>query len=113
MAIQKFAEALQIIPATIAENAGLDPIDVIPELIRIHAQTKGDGYSDIGVNATRKQGEDMVIGALGLGIVQPVKVSTQAIRSATEVAVMILRIDDVISMKGGGGPPPPNFGSTE
>jgi chaperonin GroEL (HSP60 family) len=113
MAIQKFAEALQIIPATIAENAGLDPIDVIPELIRIHAQTKGDGFSDTGVNATRKQGEDMVIGALGLGIVQPVKVSTQAIRSATEVAVMILRIDDVISMKGGGGPPPPNFGSTE
>lgn len=87
LAVQAFARALEIIPKTLAENAGLDPIDVITELHAAHEQKNIFGIDVISGKA---------IDAFSEGIIEPLKVKTQAISSATEVAVMILRIDDVI-----------------
>jgi thermosome len=100
LAIGAFADAMEIIPRTLAESAGLDAIDILVELRAKHE--KGD--SNAGV---------MVLdGGVGnmwkAGIVEPLKIKTQAVKSASEAAVMILRIDDVIAgskPKGGGMPP--------
>ncbi|MDC0193528.1 thermosome subunit beta [Candidatus Nitrosopelagicus sp.] len=99
LAIKKFAEALEIIPLTIAENAGMDPIDT---MVTLRAkQSEGKKWS--GINAKDGKVSDM----LSLNIVEPVVVKEQIIKSATEAASMILRIDDVIAISGapGGGPP--------
>ena len=100
LAIKKFAEALEIIPLTIAENAGMDPIDT---MVTLRAkQSEGKKWS--GINAKDGKVGDM----LSLNIVEPVVVKEQIIKSATEAASMILRIDDVIAISGGsgGGMPP-------
>ena len=100
LAINKFAEALEIIPLTIAENAGMDPIDT---MVKLRAkQTEGKKWT--GINAKEGRVADM----LSLNIVEPVVVKEQIIKSATEAASMILRIDDVIAISGGsgGGMPP-------
>ncbi|AGK61924.1 thermosome subunit [Archaeoglobus sulfaticallidus PM70-1] len=91
LAVEAFAKAMEIIPKTLAENAGLDPIDVLVELKSAHE--KGNKYA--GVNVETGKVEDMKEN----GVVEPLRVKTQAIASATEVAVMILRIDDVIAAK--------------
>ena len=99
LAIKKFAEALEIIPLTIAENAGMDPIDT---MVTLRAkQSEGKKWS--GINAKDGKVSDM----LSLNIVEPVVVKEQIIKAATEAASMILRIDDVIAISGapGGGPP--------
>ena len=101
LAIKKFAEALEIIPLTIAENAGMDPIDT---MVTLRAkQSEGKKWS--GINAKDGKVGDM----LSLNIVEPVVVKEQIIKSATEAASMILRIDDVIAISGApggaGGPP--------
>jgi chaperonin GroEL (HSP60 family) len=86
-----------VIPRTLAENAGLDPIDSLVELRSEH----DSGNQDVGLNAYTGDVESMDGNA-----VEPLRVKTQAIESATEAAVMLLRIDDVIAagdMKGGGG----------
>jgi chaperonin GroEL (HSP60 family) len=101
LAIEAFASALEVIPRTLAENAGLDPIDV---LVDLRAQNEKKG-SKIGIDVFDGKAKDM----FKEGIIEPLKVKTQAINSASEVAVMILRIDDVIaasSLGGGGGMPP-------
>ncbi len=101
LAIKAFADALEVIPRSLAENAGLDPIDILVELRAAHEQ----GRYTYGVGVL----DGSVIDAFSNGIVEPLKVKTQAIKSAAEAAEMILRIDDVISAgklgRGGGMPP--------
>ena len=100
LAVREFAEALEFIPLTLAENAGLDPIDVLTELKARH----DNGEKFAGINIFKNKIEDV----LAEGIIEPIGIKRQAISSATEVAVMILRIDDVLaskSSKGGGGVP--------
>jgi thermosome len=89
LAISKFAEALEIIPKTLAESAGMDPVDVIVELISLH----GKGKKNYGVDVIHGKISDM----LELGVIEPLKIKTQAIKSASEAAEMLLRIDDVIA----------------
>ncbi|MHA1743420.1 MAG: thermosome subunit beta [Candidatus Heimdallarchaeota archaeon] len=101
LAIRAFAEALEIVPRSLAENAGLDPIDILVELRSAHEQ----GKTSYGVDIFNGKIAD----ALEIGVIEPLKVKTQAINSAAEAAEMILRIDDVISAskleKGGPSPP--------
>jgi thermosome len=103
LAVEAFAAALEIIPKTLAENAGLDPIDVLVELKAAHEK----GQKTAGVNVDTGKVVDMKES----GVLEPLRVKKNAIESATEVAVMILRIDDVIAAKGlekskGGGEGP-------
>ncbi|PIN70724.1 thermosome subunit [Candidatus Woesearchaeota archaeon CG11_big_fil_rev_8_21_14_0_20_43_8] len=107
LAVLAFAEAIEVIPRTLAENAGLDPIDVLTELRAAHDQK--NKWAGINVFTGK------VMDAWKAGVLEPLKIKTQAIKSASEVAVMILRIDDVIagSSHGGGGPdmmPPGGMG---
>ena len=92
MAIEAFAGALEVIPRTLAENAGLDPVNTIIDVRKAHAE----GRSTYGVNVF----EGGVMDMQKANVVEPVRVVEQAIQSATETATMILRIDDVISSKG-------------
>ncbi|MFH1591345.1 MAG: thermosome subunit alpha [archaeon] len=101
LAVQAFADAVEIIPRTLAENAGLDPIDVLTEMKSAH--DKGRKWAGIDVFSGK------VIDSWRAGVLEPLKIKTQAVSSAAEVAVMILRIDDVIAAgqgKDGGGMPP-------
>ena len=101
LAIKQYAESLETIPLTIAENAGMDPID---SLIALRAK-QNSGEKTTGINAR----EGKIGDAYSLDIVEPLVVKEQIIKSATEAACMILRIDDVIAISGGssaGGPPP-------
>ncbi len=96
LAVEAFADAVDVIPRTLAENAGLDPIDSLVDLRSQHA----DGADAAGLDAYTGEVIDME----DEGVVEPLRVKTQAIESATEAAVMILRIDDVIAagdLKGG------------
>ncbi|MGY8745416.1 MAG: thermosome subunit alpha [Candidatus Poseidoniales archaeon] len=95
MAIEAFASALEIIPRTLAENAGLDPVTTIIELRKSHSD--GKAYSGINVE------EGGVMDMYEANVLEPLRVVEQAIQSATETAIMILRIDDVISSKGVSG----------
>jgi thermosome len=92
MAIEAFASALEIVPRTLAENAGLDPVTTLIELRKAHA----DGQSHAGINVY----EGGVVDMRKANVIEPLRVVEQAIQSAIETAVMILRIDDVISSKG-------------
>ncbi|TFG10432.1 thermosome subunit [Candidatus Heimdallarchaeota archaeon] len=108
LAIEKFAKAMEIIPRTLAENAGLDPIDVLSELHGKHSQ---NGHV-FGVNPFKAKVDDMA----KLNVFEPISVKKQAISSAAEAAEMILRIDDVIAAKelsGGMGAPPGPGGMDE
>jgi len=91
LAIKAFSKALEIIPRTLAENAGIDPLNTIVELKSKHE--KGKKWEGIEVNKGK------TIDMWEEGVLEPLKVKQQAITSATEVAIMILRIDDVISSK--------------
>ncbi|MBI2077745.1 MAG: TCP-1/cpn60 chaperonin family protein [Euryarchaeota archaeon] len=99
MAIEAFAEAIEVIPRTLAENAGLDEIDILISLRQAHKK----GQKNAGVNAYNGKVEDMV----AAHVIEPLRVGRQALNSATEAATMILRIDDVIASKSGGGPAAP------
>jgi thermosome len=96
LAIEAFASALEIIPRSIAENAGLDPIDMIVAIRAAHEA----GNRTFGLDVYEGKPVDM----LKAGIVEPLRVKTQAIMSAAEAAVMILRIDDVIASSKAAGP---------
>ena len=89
LAVEEFANALEFIPVTLAENAGLDPIEFLTELKYKHE----NGEKHAGLNLFTNKVEN----TLEQGIVEPMKIKTQAIDSATEVSTMILRIDDVIA----------------
>ncbi|OIO65214.1 thermosome subunit [Candidatus Woesearchaeota archaeon CG1_02_57_44] len=88
LAVNAFADAIEVVPRTLAENAGLDPIDTMTELKSAHGKQKWAGIDVF----TGK-----VMDAWKAGILEPLKIKTQAISSATEVSVMILRIDDIIA----------------
>ncbi|MGC8693003.1 MAG: thermosome subunit beta [Thermoplasmata archaeon] len=98
LAIEKFADAMEIVPRTLAENAGLDPIDILIDLRKSHKE----GNVNSGVNVFTGKIDDMK----ALGVIEPIRVGKQAINSATDAAIMILRIDDVVASKGGSGAPP-------
>ncbi|MFX1473979.1 MAG: thermosome subunit beta [Promethearchaeota archaeon] len=108
IAVRKFADAVEIVPKTLAENAGHDPIDIIVELRSDHGANK----TNIGVDVFAGKTMDM----LEAGVIEPLRVKTHALRSATEAAALILRIDDVIASKrseappGGPGGMPPGMG---
>ena len=93
MAIEAFSGALEVIPRTLAENAGLDPVNTIIDLRKAHSE----GKSHYGVNVYEGGVADMSEAQ----VFEPSRVVEQAIQSASETAVMILRIDDVISSRAG------------
>ncbi len=95
LAIKKYAEALETIPLTIAENAGMDPIDTMANL----RAKQNQGRKWTGIDARNTKIADM----LSIDVVEPIVVKEQIIKSATEAACMILRIDDVIAVSGGPG----------
>ncbi|KUO39838.1 MAG: thermosome subunit [Candidatus Hadarchaeum yellowstonense] len=90
LAVNAFADAIEVIPRTLAENAGLDPIDILVQLRSAHEK---NGGKNIGIDVISGK----VLNTLEQGIVEPLRVKVQAIKSATEVTEMILRIDDVIA----------------
>ena len=105
IAIEAFASAMESIPSTLAENAGLDPINIVIEMRKQHKE--GKVYA--GLNPYSGKVEDMK----ALNVIEPYRIGKQAINSATDAAVMILRIDDVIAARaspmpqvGDGGMPP-------
>ena len=89
LAVANFAEAIEVIPRTLAENAGLDPIDVLTDLRAAH--DKKQKWAGIDVFTGK------VIDAWHKGVIEPLRIKTQAVSSASEVAIMILRIDDVVA----------------
>ncbi len=108
LAIEAFADSMEIIPRTLAENAGLDPIDSLVDLRSKHEGKSKDG-KNFGINVFTGESVDMK----KLGVIEPLRVKTQAISGASEAAVMILRIDDVIAaskLSGGHGGMPPGMG---
>ena len=113
MAVAAFANAVEVIPKTLSENAGLDPIDIMLELRREHK--KGHKYA--GVDVLGGKVTDM----MKHNVIEPLRVTVHEIQTATETATMILRIDDVIAAKGGtpsppggpGGMPPGGMGGME
>lgn len=96
IAIEAYASAMESIPRTLAENAGLDPIDVLIEMRKQHKA--GKKYA--GLNPYSGKVEDMK----KLNVIEPYRIGKQAINSATDAAIMILRIDDVIAAKGSPAP---------
>jgi archaeal chaperonin len=103
LAVEAFAEAMEVIPRTLAENAGLDPIDIIAGLKSAHDKKE----INMGVDVFTGKIKD----AWRMGVIEPLKIKTQAVSSAAEVAIMILRIDDVIAGSSGkGGMPPGGMG---
>ncbi len=98
MAIEAFANAVEIVPKTLAENAGLDPIDMMIEVRTAHKK----GNKTAGVDVFNGKVGDMIKN----NVIEPLRVSIQEVQSSTEAATMILRIDDIIASKSGGGMPP-------
>lgn len=92
LAVEEFANVMEIIPRTLAENAGLDSINILTELRKRHSSGEL-----VGLNLFNNKIEDTA----KAGIIEPLKVKTQAIGSATEVSTMILRIDDLLMAKTG------------
>ncbi|MBX5328158.1 MAG: thermosome subunit beta [Candidatus Bathyarchaeota archaeon] len=106
LAIEAFADAIEVIPRTLAENAGLEPIDIIVELRATHEKTDG---KHMGVNVFTGKTEN----TYNNGVVEPLIVKEQAVKSAAESASMILRIDDVIAATKPKEEKPPKGGETE
>jgi thermosome len=102
MAIEAYANAVEIIPKTLAENAGLDPIDMMIEMRRVHK--KGDKNAGVDVFTGK------VVDMIKNNVIEPLRVSVQEIQASNEAATMILRIDDVIASKSGGGGGMPHGG---
>ncbi len=97
LAVEAFADAIEVVPKTLAENAGMDPIDI---LVKLRAKHESDGRN-FGIDVFDGEIKD----TLAAGIIEPLVVKLQAIKSAAESASMILRIDDVIAAKASEGPP--------
>ena len=109
LAVRSYAEALESVPITLSENAGLDPIDIMSELRARHEKGRGNSWIGIEVH------EGKVKNMKAVGVFEPLAVKKQIIKSATEAATMILKIDDIIAagkMKAPPGPPrgPPGMG---
>jgi len=102
LAISVFADSLEAIATTLAENAGLDPVDILSQLRSAHEK----GQTWAGVNLLEGKVADMT----SLGVFEPLSVKKQIIKSASEAATMILKIDDVISSAKMKSPPMPPGG---
>ena len=105
LAIEAFADAIESVPLALAENAGLDPIDVMVDLRAKHEDPNNKWYGvDVFAGGVKNMHD--------LNILEPLRVKLQVVKSATEAASMILRIDDVVASKGGkeGRPPMPPGG---
>ena len=98
LAVEEFASALEFIPITLAENGGMDPIDTLTELKSRH----DSGEMNAGLNLF----ENKIENVLEKRIIEPYKIKSQAINSASEVSIMILRIDDVIASNSKGASMP-------
>ncbi len=98
LAALAFADSIEIIPKTLAENAGLDPIDILTDLKSKHDAGQNDFGIDVFTGKVKNSWEE--------GVIEPLKVKTQAIKSASEVTDLILRIDDIIASKGDNNQPP-------
>jgi archaeal chaperonin len=96
LAVLAFADSIEVVPKTLAENSGLDPIDVLAELKSKH--NAGEKWSGIDVMTGK------TLAAWENGIIEPLRIKTQAVKSASEVAELILRIDDVIAGSGAAQP---------
>ena len=94
MAVEAFAQALEVIPASLAENSGLDPLDTLIKLRQLHSTAAGHSY---GVDVENGGGVNMV----KQGVVEPLNVVSQALDSATTIAAQLLRIDNIIEMNSG------------
>jgi thermosome len=94
LAINAFANAMEVVPRSLAENAGMDPIDKLAMMRAEHDKNK----TSMGLDVFTGNVQDM----MALGVIEPLKIKIQAIKSASEVAEMILRIDDIISTTGSG-----------
>ncbi|MEM7813522.1 MAG: thermosome subunit beta [Candidatus Aenigmatarchaeota archaeon] len=105
LAINAFAEAVEVVPRTLAESTGADPIDILVSLRTAHEQ----GKVNYGVDVLNAKIADM----WSLGVAEPLKIKTQAIKSATEAATMVLRVDDVITSKSSGKTPSPPSGADD
>jgi chaperonin GroEL (HSP60 family) len=99
LAVEAFADAVEVIPRTLAENAGLEPIDILIELRQVHDKENG---KFIGLNVFTGKLQNSIEN----GVIEPIVVKEQAIKSAAESAAMILRVDDVITAKAPRGGPP-------
>jgi archaeal chaperonin len=97
LAINAFAESVEIVPRTLAESTGKDPIDLLIEVKTAHE----NGKPSYGIDVINGK----IIDMKAEGVVEPMKIKTQALSSATEAAVMILRIDDVVTSRSSGGMP--------
>jgi thermosome len=102
LAVAAFADALEVIPITLAENSGMDPIDAISEMQSAHA--KGDKW--VGVNGATNKVTDLS----SVDVYEPMVVKAQAIKSATEAASLLLKIDDIIAVSKMSAPPGPPGG---
>ncbi len=100
MAIESFAQAIEVVPNTLAENAGLDVIDTLMGLRKAHTQKGRNPHAGLDAYTGK------VVNMRSRNVVEPLRVKTQALSSATDVATMILRIDDVIASKQPEGPEP-------
>ncbi|MFW5638745.1 MAG: thermosome subunit alpha [Methanoculleus sp.] len=96
LAVEAFANAFEVIPKTLAENSGFDPIDKVVALKKAHA----DGEKYAGLNVYTGEVVDM----LEAGVIEPERVKTQAIKSATETAMLLTRVDDMLVTQSGAGP---------
>ncbi len=103
LAINAFAIAMEVVPKSLAENAGLDPIDKLALLRSEHDKNR----TSVGLDVFTGEVKDM----MALGVIEPLKIKVQAIKSASEVAEMILRIDDIISAGSGERKMPPMPGA--
>lgn len=103
LAVKAFADAVEVIPRTLAENGGLDPINTLIELRRVH--DKEDGKF-IGINIFTGKLQNSIEN----GVIEPAVVKEQAFKSASESAAMILRVDDIITAKSPKGRPPSGMG---
>ena len=94
MAVESYAQALEVIPAALAENSGLDPLDTLIRLRQLHASAAGHTN---GVDVENGGGVNM----LDMGVIEPLSVVSQALDSATDIASQLLRIDNIIEMQRG------------
>lgn len=102
LAVEKFADSLEVIPLTLSENAGMDPIDTLTNLRS--KQLKGEKWTGVDVMKGR-------VGNMKTGeIIEPLSVKNQIVSAATEAACMLLRIDDVIAVAKSAGPPGGDMG---
>jgi thermosome len=99
LAVEKFAEAMEIIPRTLAENSGLDPLDKLVALKAAHER----GEKNAGLDVYTGKIVDMYAN----NVIEPLRTKRQAVESAAEAAIMILKIDDVIAARQGAPMPPP------